>query len=194
MMLQGIWTGMMAVSLLYAVIFGTFGKMLEAALQGTAEAIALIVNLGAGYLFFCGMLEIVQALNVPMALVKRFGGGLKRLMPGIRSQQTLNAVALNLSANMLGLGNAATPMGMEAMRLMEHERQSRPEVAHDMYMLLVLNATSIQLLPTTVLALRVAAGSAAPNAVILPTLLCTAVSTACGALLAAAMRKAARHA
>ena len=54
---------MMAVSLLYALICGTSGKMLEAALQGTAEAIALIVNLGAGYLFFCGMLEIVQALQ-----------------------------------------------------------------------------------------------------------------------------------
>lgn len=91
--------------------------------------------------------------------------------------------------NMLGLGNAATPQGMEAMRLMEEERKKAPCVEHDMYMLLILNATSIQLIPTTVLALRAAAGSADAGAIVLPSLVCTAVSTAVGAVLGLICRR-----
>ena len=96
---------------------------------------------------------------------------------------------MNLSMNMLGLGNAATPQGMEAMRLMEEERKKAPCVEHDMYMLLILNATSIQLSPTTVLALRAAAGSADAGAIVLPSLVCTAVSTAVGAVLGLICRR-----
>ena len=105
---------------------------------------------------------------------------LRLLMPSVKREETKQAVTMNLSANLLGLGNAATPMGMSAMRLMEQERMETPAVQHAMYMLLILNATSIQLIPTTVLTLRIAAGSAAPNAILLPSLLCTAASTAVG--------------
>ena len=90
-------------------------------------------------------------------------------------------MTLNLTANLLGLGNAATPSGMEAVRRMEEEQEQNPQVRHALYMLLILNATGLQLFPTTVLTLRVAAGSAQPNAILLPTLACTALSTLAGA-------------
>ena len=106
-----------------------------------------------------------------------------------RGKEARQAVCMNLSMNMLGLGNAATPQGMEAMRLMEEERKKAPCVEHDMYMLLILNATSIQLIPTTVLALRAAAGSADAGAIVLPSLVCTAVSTAVGAVLGLICRR-----
>ena len=118
-----------------------------------------------------------------------------KLMPNIRNEEAKGAVTLNLAMNILGMGNAATPAGLEAMKRMEAERSLCPAVRHDMEMLLILNATSLQLLPTTVLTLRMAAGSSEPNAVLIPTILCTAFSAitgvACGLL--CRCRKERRH-
>ncbi len=189
MALQWIWFGMMAASIIYTFFFGRAPDMLSAALEGTAHSIQLTINLGAGYLLFCGLIEIVKALGVPQKLDKGLRPLMRRLMPGTQSDQTREAVALNLSMNLLGLGNAATPMGIEAMRRMDAERRVSSRVEDDMYMLLILNATSIQLLPTTVLALRVAAGSAIPNAILLPGLLCTTVSTIVGTVAGVVCRR-----
>ena len=115
---------------------------------------------------------------------------LRRLMPSVRSEDAKQAVVTNLAANLLGLGNAATPMGIQAMRLMETECEQNPCVRHDMRMLLILNATGVQLLPTAVLALRVAAGSADPNRIILPNLACTVASTLVGVALGLLHRRA----
>ena len=90
----------------------------------------------------------------------------------------LDYVTMNLAANMLGLGNAATPMGVEAAR-----RMAAGERAGDaLCFFLVLNASSVQLLPTTVIALRAAAGSQAPGQIALPALVSTLISTLAGAL------------
>ncbi len=195
MALQWLWLGMTGGSLLYAAMCGRGQDMLAAALGGTADAISLTVTLGAGYLLFCGWMKILQALGAPGALERLLRPALRALMPDVQGKAARQAVCMNLSMNMLGLGNAATPQGMEAMRLMEEERKKAPCVAHDMYMLLILNATSIQLLPTTVLALRVAAGSADAGAIVLPSLVCTAVSTAVGAALGMlCRRRRSRHA
>lgn len=188
MALQWIWLGMMGGSLVYACIHGQAGTLLQAALQGTGSAIQLTVSLGAGYLFFCGLMEIMKGVGVAKQLNRLLRPALRLLMPSLVNGKAQEAVTMNLSMNLLGLGNAATPAGMEAMRQMEAERKLRPAVQHDMYMLLILNATSIQLLPTTVLALRVAAESVNPNAVLLPSILCTAFSTVVGAVLALVWR------
>ncbi len=176
-------------SLVYAAFCGRGPEMLAAALGATADAITLTLTLGAGYLLFCGWMKILQALGAPGALERLVYPALRVLMPGVRGKEARQAVCMNLSMNMLGLGNAATPQGMEAMRLMEEERKTAPCVEHDMYMLLILNATSIQLIPTTVLALRAAAGSADAGAIVLPSLVCTAVSTAVGAVLGLICRR-----
>lgn len=163
--------------------------MLPAALEGTGQAISLTLRLGAGYLLFCGLMALVKALGVHKGLERLLRPVLRRLMPYTQKEDVREAVALNLSMNVLGMGNAATPMGIEAMRRMDAEARIHPEVRQDMRMLLILNATSLQLLPTTVLTLRAGAGSMQVNAVVLPTLFCTAVSTAVGAALGIACRK-----
>lgn len=189
MALQWLWLAMTGGSLVYAAFCGRGPEMLAAALGATADAITLTLTLGAGYLLFCGWMKILQALGAPGALERLVYPALRVLMPGVRGKEARQAVCMNLSMNMLGLGNAATPQGMEAMRLMEEERKKAPRVEHDMYMLLILNATSIQLIPTTVLALRAAAGSADAGAIVLPSLVCTAVSTAVGAVLGLICRR-----
>lgn len=163
--------------------------MLSAALSGTEKALSLTLQLCAGYLLFCGLMEIARALRAEQGLQRLLRPLLGRMMPDTQSPEAKGAIALNLSMNVLGLGNAATPMGLEAMRRMEAERELRPGVQHDMYMLLILNATSIQLLPTTVLTLRVAAGTSDANAVLVPTILCTAFSTVVGVVLGMLCRR-----
>lgn len=189
MALQWMWLGMAGGSLLYAALCGRGPQMLASALEAAGGAIALTVSLGAGYLLFCGWINILRELGAAARLERLMRPALGVLMPGVRREGTRQAVCMNLSMNMLGLGNAATPQGMEAMRRMEEERRKRPEVRHDMHMLLILNATSIQLIPTSVLTLRVAAGSAEPGAVVLPSLACTALSTAVGAALGMLCRR-----
>lgn len=188
-MLHHIWFAMMAASMLYGCISGNGGEMLAAALGGTEKALALTLQLCAGYLLFCGLMEIARALHAQRGLQRLLHPLLRWLMPNVQSSEANGAVALNLSMNVLGLGNAATPMGLEAMRRMEAERELRPGIRHDMYMLLILNATSIQLLPTTVLTLRVAASSANANAVLIPTIICTAFSTVVGVALGLICRR-----
>ncbi|MEA5014748.1 MAG: hypothetical protein VB099_09335 [Candidatus Limiplasma sp.] len=179
-MLGAIWGGMILISIVYGMASGNVGLLLPGALAGAADAVALSIKLLAGYLFFCGMIEIVKALGVPQKISRALSPLLRLLFPAVKEQSTKEAIVLNFSANLLGLGNAATPMGIAAMERMEEERRENGAVLHGMYMFLVVNATSLQLLPTTVIALRAAAGSDAPEAILLPTLACTALSTLVG--------------
>lgn len=179
-MLQAIWGGMILISIIFALVTGRTGQLLPGALAGAADAVSLTVKLLAGYLFFCGMIEIMKALCVPQKLSKAMNPLLRLLFPSIQRSETKEAIVLNFSANLLGLGNAATPMGIAAMERMEEERQENRVVLHGMYLFLVINATSLQLLPTTVIALRAASGSTQPEAILLPTLACTTLSTLVG--------------
>lgn len=189
MTLSWLWFCMVAASLAYSCFQGSSSQMLAAAIGGSMESISIIVNLCAGYLLFCGLLEILAALGAVRKLERPLRPLMKRLMPAVRAPQAWSAILTNLSANLLGLGNAATPTGIDAMRRMEAESESRAGIRHDMNMLLILNATGVQLVPTTVLTLRVAAGAAQPNSVIIPGLICTLASTALGIALGLMCRR-----
>lgn len=193
-MLNYLWGGMLSASILYAFANGSWRGLWETMLGGAGRAIAFTIQLAAGYAFFCGFLRIARDAGVQRAFTRLLQPGLRRLFPSLRGQASVEAIAMNFSANMLGLGNAATPMGIEAMRAMQAESLADARVQEDMRLFLVINATSLQLLPTTVLTLRATAGSAAPAAVIGPTLLCSLVSTVVGVLLCRLCAKAARNA
>jgi len=179
-MIHRIWFAIMAFSILYGSLSESRKELLAAALAGSSKALSLTVELCGGYMFFCGLMEIAKALRAEQGLKHLLSPMLRILLPNTKGQKAGGAVTLNLAMNVLGMGNAATPAGLDAMRHMEAERSLCPAIRHDMEMLLILNATSLQLLPTTVLTLRTAAGSADANAVLIPTILCTAFSTVTG--------------
>lgn len=189
MILQLMWFIMVVLSAAYACLGGNVQQILPSLLKGCENAIVLTMKLGAGYMLFCGLMAIAEEEGLHRAMERLLHPLLRLLMPSVKEAKTREAAAMNLSMNMLGMGNAATPMGMEAVRQMELEERNEPRVRHDLYMLLVVNATSIQLLPTTILALRTAAGSADVNAVVVPTLVCTVLSTVVGAGLGMMCRK-----
>ena len=177
-----IWTGMAVVSVVCGAVYGRMEAVSAAALEGAGQAVRLCLSMAGVLCLWTGLMEVMDRCGLSRRLGRLFRPVLRRLLPqASRDPETLAAVTANVSANLLGLGNAATPSGMEAVRRMEEEQKQNPQVRHALYMLLILNATGLQMFPTTVLTLRVAAGSADPNAILLPTLACTAFSTLVGA-------------
>ena len=176
-MLQIIFGGMLGGGVLFSLLTGQGAAVFPALLGAAQEGVEPALSLAGGFALFCGLIGILRAAGAVGALSRLTAPLLRRLMGEIPAD-ALDYVTMNLAANMLGLGNAATPMGVEAAR-----RMAAGERAGDaLCFFLVLNASSVQLLPTTVIALRAAAGSQAPGQIALPALVSTLISTLAGAL------------
>ncbi len=149
-------------------------------LQGVMNAITLIVKLAAIYAVWLSVLKMMQATGLDKKLSKLLRPLIKRLFKG-ESDETYNWISVNLAGNMLGMGGVATPAGIKAMKSMAAEEQT--VASANMILLLIINATSIQLIPATVIAMRATAGSADASSIFLPTLISTSVSTLSGIIL-----------
>ena len=176
-----IWTGMTALSLFCALALGNQGQLAAAALEGAGEAIQLGISMAGVLCLWMGVMEVMRRSGLARGLSRLLRPVLGRLYPDFAGDgPVMDAVSANVSANLLGLGNAATPLGLEAARLMA--RRS-PGVASDsLCMLVVCNTASIQLLPTTVASIRAAAGSSAPFDILPAVWLASLLSVAAGIL------------
>lgn len=181
-MMNVIWSALCIVGLCWGMASGRSALLTAAALSAVQDAIQLSIKLAGGFAFWSGMLCIVEKSGIMNGFVRALSPVLRRLFPDVSDQNPArDAMAMNMAANMLGLGNAATPMGLRAVRLLSE--QDKSETATDsMCMFLVINASSLQLFPTTVIALRAAAGSSSPASILWPTLASTAISTLAGIL------------
>ena len=151
-------------------------------ISGASNAISLALKLCAIYAIWLSVLDIMQKVGMSRALDRLFSPITKRLFKG-EDEQTREFITLNFSANLLGMGSAATPLGIKAMEGMQ---DGSVKATDNMILFMVVNATSIQLLPATIIGLRSSYGSASASDIILPSLIATAVSTVCGVLLAKA--------
>lgn len=172
------WIIMMLTSTLVLLITNP-SAVLSEMLGASASAFELCIELVAVYAVWLGILELIDASGLSNKLAKLLRPLIKKIFK-IDDQETQKIIAMNVSANMLGLGNAATPMGIKAMQKLD-DKSGRANFA--MIMLVVLNTTSIQLLPTTVIGLRETAGSANSADIILPTLISTFCTTFLGIVL-----------
>ncbi|MDE5618390.1 MAG: spore maturation protein [Clostridia bacterium] len=153
-----------------------FGVMLS----GARKSIELALSLFAIYSIWLSILEIMDKIGLNKLLNKLFRPINKRLFKG-ENDKALEFISLNLSANLLGMGSAATPMGIKAM---EHMSDGSEKASDNMALFMIINATSIQLVPATVIGMRLAAGSASASDIILPSVIATLISTVCGVTLA----------
>lgn len=176
-----IWTGMTALSLLCALAMGNQGELASAALDGAASAIELGISMAGVLCLWMGVMEVMQRAGLAEKLARLLRPILRRLFPDFAGDRgTMDTIAANVSANLLGLGNAATPLGLEAARRMSRRT---PGVASDsLCMLVVCNTASIQLIPTTVAGVRAAAGCAAPFDILPAVWLASALSVTAGIL------------
>lgn len=151
-------------------------------ISGASNAISLALKLCAIYAIWLSVLDIMQKVGMSRALDRLFSPITKRLFKG-EDEKTREFITLNFSVNLLGMGSAATPLGIKAMEGMQ---DGSDKATDNMILFMVVNATSIQLLPATIIGLRSSYGSASASDIILPSLIATAVSTVCGVLLAKA--------
>lgn len=156
-----IWTGMVALSVLCGILTGRMDAVGAAALEGAAAAVDLCLGMLGGMCLWMGVMELMERCGLAAGLSRLFRPVLRRLLPrSAKDEETLSALSANMSANMLGLGNAATPLGIRAARRMA--AGCGGTASDELCRLVVLNTASIQLLPTTVATVRAACGSAAP--------------------------------
>ena len=183
MAMAWVWTVLVSASVVFALVNGTMGEVSRAAIDGASSAMELAIGMAGVLCLWTGVMELMDRCGLSRKLASLFRPLLRRLLPrASRDDQTLSAVCANLSANLLGLGNAATPLGIRAARRMAAGCEG---VASDeLCRLVVLNTASIQLLPTTVAGIRAACGSAAPFD-ILPAVWVTSLLSVGAGLLAA---------
>jgi len=192
MAMAWLWTAMVTASLLFALPTGSVGALGAAAMEGAASAVELCVSMAGVVCLWTGIMEVMSQCGLSGALAKAFRPLLRRLLPrASRDEETLSAISANLSADLLGLGNAATPLGIRAARRMS--RGCEGVASDELCLLVVLNTASLQLLPTTLAGLRAALGAAEPLDVLPAVWLASAASVLVGVAAAKLLAKVWRN-
>lgn len=160
MALSIVWGGLFLLSVFYGTVTGNLPALGTAALAGAGDAVQLCLAVLGATCFWCGLMEVLERAGALAALCRLLSPLLGRLFPSMRRDKKLaGALSANVAANFLGLGNAATPSGLEAVRLMD---DGSGRATHEMCRLIVMNTASIQLIPATVAALRASMGYETP--------------------------------
>ncbi len=177
-------TVLLIFSLVTAAFTGRMEELSSAAISGCGEAVTLVISLTGMLCLWSGLMEIARRCRLTEKLAVLFRPVTRLLFPTVRQgSAAMSAICMNLSANLLGLGNAATPLGLAAMRELQKENPDPATASTPMVTFVVLNTASLQLVPTTCAVLRQQAGSAAPME-ILPAVWLTGAAALAAALLA----------
>ena len=186
MAMSWLWAGMVALSVLCGAVNGRMAEVSAAALEGAGAAVELCLGMLGSICLWMGVMELMERCGLAGGLARLLQPILRRLLPKASADtETLAAVSANVSANLLGLGNAATPLGIRAARRMA---RSGGVADDELCRLVVLNTASIQLLPTTVAGIRAACGSAAPLDILPAVWLSSTLSVTAGLLAARALQ------
>lgn len=176
-----IWTGMVALSILCALATGRGPEVAAAAVEGASAAVQLALSIAGMLCLWTGVMEVMRRSGLADKLSRLLSPILRRLFPqAARDAAAMDAISANVSANLLGLGSAATPLGLEAARRLAGRS---PGTASDsLCMLVVCNTASIQLIPTTVASVRAAEGCSTPFDILPAVWLASALSVGVGIL------------
>ena len=191
MAMSWIWGGMVILSLLFGAATGRIDAVSEAALSGAQNAVELSLSMAGVLCLWSGIMEIMRVCGLTDGLARAFRPLMRRLLPeASRDSETLAAVSANVSANLLGLGNAATPLGIQAARRMA--RGCGGVASDELCRLVVLNTASIPPLPATIASVRAAAGCQTPFDILPAVWLASVLSVAAGLTAARLLSRAGR--
>ena len=184
MVMSYVWVGMVALSLLTAAFGGALPALTAALFDGAESAVTLLISLAGVMCLWCGVLRAMDACGISDRLAALLRPFLRLLFPqSADDPETMRSLSGNFTANLLGLGNAATPLGIKTVQRMKHRARTN-RATNEMCRLIVMNTASIQLLPTTVAAVRASLGAASPLD-ILPAVWLSSVCSVAAGLLAA---------
>lgn len=161
-MMNYLWGFFILISLAAGMINGNISTVSSAGVTGAAKTVEMLVSIGGIMCFWTGMMEIAVKSGLTEKLEKLLNPVIRLLFPEIKSEKAKSAVLMNITANILGIGNAATPLGLKAMEELQKENYDKKTATNSMCRFVLINTASIQLIPTTVFALRMSAGSKDP--------------------------------
>lgn len=181
--MNGVFCAMILLGVIAAAAGGRSDLAQAALLSGGGEAIAFLMSMAGAYAFFGGLLGVLKESGWAAALARAIKKPMLRLFPFEPGEEkALDDICVNLAADVLGMGGASTPAGLRAMRTMAAAGEPG-KLSDAMTLFLVLNMCSVQVLPTTMIAIRAQAGSSSPADIFLPTLGATGISMLAGVVL-----------
>ena len=178
-----LWSIMIAGGIIFSFFNGTAVNLTDAVIASGKESVEIAFTMCGIVPLWCGMLKIAEHSGMTDGLSKLMSPVINKLFPEIpKGHKSLEYITSNITANMLGLGWAATPSGIDAMKSLGELNKNKKTASKSMCMFMVINMSSVQLITINIIAYRTSYASSCPSAVILPGIIATSISTAAGIL------------
>ncbi|WP_027632505.1 nucleoside recognition domain-containing protein [Clostridium hydrogeniformans] len=189
-MINYIWFFMIFLGVIVGIITGK-GDLISQGIVNTAgDTVQLVIGIMGLMCMWCGVMKIAEKSGLMDKIARGLRPILKVLFKGAANDsKALGAIVMNLTANMMGLSNAATPFGIKAMEEMDRLNGGRDEASNDMVLFLVLNAACIQFIPSTVISIRAAEGSQNPGIIIIPAIIATSCAAIVGVIVCKVLQR-----
>ena len=185
-MLNKIWPIFIIISIIYGVLTGNIEKLNNSIFESTDNAVKLVITLFGTICFWNGIMQIAMKSSLVETITKILNPIIKIIFPEVKKGEKIHKeISMNMVANILGLGNAATPLGLKAMQSMQEKNPEKEKLSNSMLMFIIINTASIQIIPTTVMAIRNSLGSEEPSSIIFAVW----VATICAAISAVIVGK-----
>ena len=175
-MLNIIWPIFLIVAFVYSICCGKIAEVNNGIFESCKEAVDLCLILIGNMCFWCGIMNIVSKTSLSKKINQRLKPIINKLFPEIKNNKIKDEISMNIIANIMGLGNAATPLGLKAMKSMQKENKDKSVLSNSMAMFIVINTASLQIIPTTAIAMRNNLGSQNPTKIIIPVWIVTIVA------------------
>ena len=180
-MLNILWPGFIIISFLYALIMGKVNEVNEGIFKSLTDAVELSITFLGTISLWNGIMGIAKKTTLINKLTYFLRPVINFLFPDLKKDENAKKeISMNMIANILGLGNAATPLGIKAMKTMQKKNIKKDTLSNSMMMFIVLNTASIQLIPTNVIAIRTSLNSNNPTTIIIPVWIATAIAAIVG--------------
>jgi spore maturation protein A len=188
-MLNVIWIGLIVAAVIVGAATGRMEAVTKAVFDGARSAVEIALGLVGFMALWLGAMKVAEEAGLVRALARALRPVARRLFPGVPAEHpALGAMAMNLAASWLGLGNAATPLGLKAMTELDALNPHKGTASDAMVMFLALNTSCITVVPATIIAVRAQLGSASPAEIIMPTVLASTCATLVAATCARALQ------
>lgn len=176
-----IWVGMILISIVFCIINGKVAEIIEILFSSTKNTMSLFLELAGIICMWSGFIKVAERSGIIEKISKWINPLIRIIFPKLKNDNEISGhIAMNMTANMIGLGNVATPIGLKAMKKMQEKNKDKTKLSEEMLTFVVLNTASIQLIPTSVIAVRVAANSKSPTSIVMPTIIASLISVTVG--------------
>jgi len=193
-MINFIWAALLIIGFVVGAINGNIQEVTDAAIQNAETAVEIALGLIGIMTLWLGIMKIAEDAGLVQKLANLIKPVTTKLFPDVPADHpAIGAIMMNLAANMLGLGNAATPLGLKAMQELQKLNRKKDTATDAMVMFLAINTSSVTLIPASTIAILSSAGGTNPTNIIGPTLIATTVSTAVGIIAAKMLQKMPRY-